>query len=240
MGLVGGPMLGGIDEAGRGPVFGPMVVAGVSGPDQKCFRSLGVKDSKLLTPVRREELRVALDGVCSRIQTVVIPADEIDRRRKRETMNEIEVVAFAEIGRALEVEELFLDAADVDADRFGRLVMRRLGKLRSTTRIVSKHKADVLHPCVSAASIVAKVLRDSELRKMAAPLEARLGLPLGSGYTHDPITITFLEKWFDAYGRMPTGTRRTWATAKEIRSRAGSRLLDEFVTDARAVPRASA
>lgn len=221
-------MLGGIDEAGRGPVFGPLVVAGVSGLDQEAFRALGVKDSKQLSEPKRAALAKEIRKVARRVEVLLIPADEIDARRASETLNEIEVAAFSYIARRLKVVELFVDAADVDAPRFGRLIQHHLGAKTDVRRIVSEHRADAAYPVVSAASIVAKVRRDYEVAKMAIPLEKRLGLPLGSGYPHDPNTVRFLEEWMRRFGEFPAGTRRGWDTARMIETRVKTKPLEAF------------
>lgn len=224
----GGLLLGGIDEAGRGPVFGPLVVAGVSGVDQDVFRSLGVRDSKQLTEPKRAALAKEIRRAARRVEVVVIGAEEIDLRRANETLNEIEVAAFAYVARRLKVVELFVDAADVDAPRFGRLIQNHLGSTADVRRIVSEHRADATYPVVSAASIIAKVRRDHEVAKMAIPLERKLGLPLGSGYPHDALTIRFLEEWMRRMGAFPAGTRRGWDTARMIEARVKTRTLDSF------------
>lgn len=221
-------MLGGIDEAGRGPVFGPLVVAGVSGPDQESFRDLGVRDSKVLSPVHRRRLSQEIERVARRVESVIVPAEEIDRRRSDETLNEIEVSAFAWIARRLGATELFVDAADVNASRFGVEIMRHLRPETEVSKLVAEHKADARYPVVSAASIIAKVRRDEEVARMAAPLERELGQPFGSGYPSDPVTIAFLERYHLQNGRLPLGTRTSWETARTIVARSRTRPLDRF------------
>ncbi|HLE48381.1 MAG TPA: ribonuclease HII [Candidatus Thermoplasmatota archaeon] len=225
-------MIGGIDEAGRGPVFGPMVVAGVSGADQETFRALGVKDSKLLAPERRTRLARDIEGVARRIESVHIDAMDIDQRRADETLNEIEVSAFAVIARKLGVPELFVDAADVVAPRFGRDILRHLGPEAGVVRIVAEHRADSTYPVVSAASIIAKVQRDREVARLGRPLEKEIGLPVGSGYSTDPVTMTFLEAYFQRRRTLPAGTRLSWETARALESRLKTRKLEEFLVAA--------
>lgn len=221
-------MIAGIDEAGRGPAFGPLVVAGVLGSDQETFRVLGVRDSKLLPPKRRRELDTEVRRAARRVEVVTVSGEDIDRRRAEETLNEIEVDAFAEVARRLGGSELFLDAADVDAPRFGRLVEERIGPACTYGRFVSEHRADVNHPVVSAASIVAKVRRDAEVARLAAPLEAELGLPLGSGYVTDGTSMRFLEAYRRTFGAFPEGTRRSWDPVRALEAKVVTRRLEEF------------
>ncbi len=226
-------VLVGIDEAGRGPVFGPLVVAGVLGADQEAFRALGVKDSKLLSPQRRKELEPEIRKLAARVVTVVVSADDIDGRRKdEENLNEIEVVAFGTIAKRLAGTELYLDAADVNAERFGRSVVKKVGRRSPYTKIVSEHRGDLTYPIVSAASVVAKVRRDREVRRLARPLEKELGLPLGSGYSHDETTRTFLESYRLTFGTFPAGTRRSWDTVRAMESRLLTRRLENFLSSA--------
>lgn len=226
-------VLVGIDEAGRGPVFGPLVVAGVLGADQEIFRALGVKDSKLLSPQRRKELEPEIRKLAMRVVTVVVSADDIDGRRKdEENLNEIEVVAFGKIAKRLAGTELYLDAADVNAERFGRSVVKKVGRRSPYTKIVSEHHGDTTYPIVSAASVVAKVRRDREVRALARPLEKELGLPFGSGYSHDETTRAFLESYRLTFGKFPAGTRRSWDTVRAMESRLLTRRLEDFLSSA--------
>lgn len=223
-------VLVGIDEAGRGPVFGPLVVAGVSGDNQEAFRALGVRDSKLLAAARRRELVPEICRVATKVVTVVVSADDIDGRRTagEENLNEIEVVAFGRIAKRLAGDELFLDAADVNAERFGKLVAAKVGRRSPYTRIVSEHRGDLTYPIVSAASIIAKVRRDREVRRLARPLEKELGLPFGSGYSHDETTRAFLEQYRRTFGKFPAGTRWSWDTVRRLESRVLTRRLEDF------------
>jgi len=205
----------GIDEAGRGPVIGPLVVAGVAAPDPEVFRGMGCKDSKLLTPQRRQALDREIrrtKGV--KVEVRVIAATTLDEeRRMGRSLNRIEAQRFQEIALALGARHVIVDAADTNAKRFGREV--KAGLVRRV-KVTSEHKADVNHPVVGAASIVAKVARDAAIAELARRLERRLNLPLGSGYCHDPDTQAFLQAWWKEYRELPDGTRTTWATAREL------------------------
>lgn len=227
---MGGDVIGGIDEAGRGPVFGPLVVAGVSGVDQETFRTLGVRDSKALSERQRRDLSAEIHRVAWKVETIAISADDIDQRRRDETLNEIEVSAFAYLARRIGAAEVFVDAADVDESRFAREIFRHLGVQEGVEKVVAEHKADSRYPVVSAASIIAKVRRDQEVVRMALPLEKKLGLPLGSGYPHDSTTIRFLETYLDRFGTLPAGTRRSWDTARAIEARYRTPRLERFFT----------
>lgn len=206
--------LGGIDEAGRGPVLGPLVVAGVAVTNPGLPKRLGCTDSKKLTPDRRSALDRALraeKGV--RIEVRTIPADVLDaERRQGRSLNDIELERFRDIARCLDAKRLYVDAADVDAARFGAGIQWAV----PNTQVLSQHKADLNHAVVGAASIVAKVARDAEVAKLGRLLERKVNRPLGSGYSHDPLTQEFLRAWWAQERELPPGTRTTWATARDL------------------------
>ena len=213
-------MICGVDEAGRGPVIGPMVVCGLCIESDKPLKALKVKDSKRLTPKKREELEPKIRKI-ARVQLVEVPADQIDALRERMSLNKLEARVFASIIDSLCPDKAYVDAADTDQERFGRLVKR---SLKREIPIVSEHRADDTYPVVSAASIVAKVERDRRI----AEIEEELGEPIGSGYTHDPVTISFIESWVKARKKFPPYTRESWLTSKNIMTMNMMRKLDEF------------
>jgi ribonuclease HII len=198
----------GIDEAGRGPVIGSVFVAGVA--NFEGLAELGVKDSKRLSPAKREYLANRIEEATD-IYVVEMTAREIDERRKRQTLNEITVELFSKVLTHFRPDRAFVDAADVKPERFA-------ANLRSNCpvegaeqiEIISEWKADERYPLVSAASIVAKVHRDRSIRE----LEAELGAEIGSGYPADPTTIQFLKELLKE-GEMedlPRYVRQSWRT----------------------------
>ncbi len=214
-------MICGADEAGRGPVIGPMVVAAVKVDDDSFLREIGVRDSKKCTPQRRERLAREIMENCEYALKVVEP-EEIDRMRESMTMNELEVKIFADVLKELCTDgcEIFLDAADVNEERFGEEIKALLGM---DVKVVAKHGGDDMFPVVSAASIIAKVRRDAEIEEMKKELGE-----IGSGYPSDPITQEFLRKWVKEHGDLPPHTRRSWKTAKKALERAKIKKLDDF------------
>ncbi|MEA3137675.1 MAG: ribonuclease [Thermoplasmata archaeon] len=217
----------GIDEAGRGPVLGPLVVAGVAIEDPAVLKEMGCRDSKALSPAKREALdRLIRREPGVRVEVRSIAAETLDHERTRRSLNDIEADRFREIALALGPKHLFVDACDVDAKRFGKTVSRGLPR---GTKVVSEHKADDSYPIVGAASIVAKVARDAAVAELAKRLERKLdqAMPLGSGYASDDRTRLFLQAWHAKFGDLPDGTRRSWAPMRELLApRAAS--LDEF------------
>lgn len=217
-------MRAGIDEAGRGPVVGPLVVGLVASEDDAELVRLGVRDSKELSDARRRQLSAEILTVAEAVELVQVTAAEIDRDRAQKTLNEIELDLFAEVGRRVRADVYFLDACDTDEARFGREFSQRLGR-DPPPKIVSEHRADATYPLVSAASIVAKVRRDTELVHIAARLEPKVGLPLGSGYSHDAVTRRFLERHLELFGYLPAEARASWETSRDLEAARFQRKL---------------
>lgn len=217
-------MIAGVDEAGRGPVLGPLVVAGVACEDPKVLRRLGAKDSKQLTAEQREELAPRIREA-TKWELRVLPADELNRRMRTATLNDIEVDAFADVLRVLAPQRAVVDACDVDEARFGQGIARRLPQ--PCFPILSRHRADARHAIVGAASILAKVTRDA----LVADIARDLGRDVGSGYASDPATRAFLAAWRQEHGgALPPHTRVYWATVADARP--NDRRLGQFGPDA--------
>lgn len=198
-----------MDEAGKGAVLGSLFVAGVSIDSSalKYLERMGLKDSKVLSPKRREFLSKRIEKVCA-VQLQEVTAKQIDELRAILTMNDIVVKGHAQSLRRLKPDVAFVDAADVNESRFSKRVMEESG----TENVIAEHKADLNHAIVSAASIIAKVRRDSSIKT----LQSSLGVDIGSGYPSDARTITFLKNWLDERGDFPPGTRRSWKTAQNL------------------------
>ncbi len=209
----------GVDEAGRGPVIGPMVIAGVCADDD-FLKSIGVRDSKKLSPKRRERLAELIRENADRVVIRVVSPEEIDRMRENMTINELEVRIFAEVIGELNTTRVYVDAADVNEERFGEEINRLLS---APIEIISQHRADESFPAVSAASIVAKVERDRAIAKITEEIG-----DFGSGYPADPRTYEFLLKYYMEHGTMPPHTRMSWKSVKKIMRMAEQRTLDHF------------
>jgi len=202
----------GIDEAGRGPVIGSLFVAGVL--NFEGLEVLGVRDSKRLSSKRREQLaKLIVDA--TEVQVVELTAKEIDERRKSQSMNEITVDLFARIIELLHPDRVYVDAADVNPERFAYNLRKKCSIRERDIEIISEFKADVNYPVVSAASIVAKVHRDRSIRELAT----EIGTEIGSGYPADPRTIQFLKRLLDDRkdkNSIPAYVRQSWKTFERL------------------------
>jgi len=213
-------LIAGVDEAGRGSVIGPLVIAGVliRQEDLPVLMDLGCKDSKLLTPRRREALAVEIRKVCQNCHVIKLSPREIDAvvlgGRKLHKLNYLEAQVMARVLDALRPDKAYVDASDVLERRFKRDILECTSFKMD---LVSEHKADRNYPVVSAASIIAKVERDSEIAKLAE----KYG-DVGSGYPSDEKTIDFLELCIEL-GDYPECVRRSWRPAKKVRGEKGTR-----------------
>jgi ribonuclease HII len=194
-------MIAGVDEAGRGCAIGPMVICGV---EAETMEIEGVKDSKLLTPEKREEVAACLKQEV-KYQYLIVPPQKIDAYTKRHNLNYLEVEGFSEIIKKLDpLAKCYVDACDVDPERFKRNIISIVGKID----LIAEHKADVRYPIVSAASILAKVERDRLVRE--------IGHDLGSGYPSDGKTVAFLRNWYTEHRCFPPFVRQSWETVRRI------------------------
>ncbi|MFC6837766.1 ribonuclease HII [Halomarina ordinaria] len=212
----------GVDEAGKGPVLGPMVAACVVAPTDALPG--GVDDSKRLSPGRRESLDAALrDHPAVTVGVARIPVARIDDPGT--DMNSLTVAAHAEAVRDAGLDRCracpgVLDAGDVDAERFGRRVVSSLG---GGVDLRAEHRADAAYPHVAAASVVAKVERDAAVARLAATHGE-----VGSGYPSDPTTRTFLREYVREHGTLPECARASWKTCEDVLAAAEQSSLDAF------------
>lgn len=205
----------GVDEAGKGTVVGPMVVCGVCCDEDKLveLEKIGVKDSKKLSPRRREELANKIREIAE-VYLIKIQHDELDELMQKKTINNILTDSYAEIIKNLNPDIAYVDSPDVMPKRLSNTLKSMTGKDVEVT-----HRADQLYPIVSAASIVAKVERDREIEK----IKEIIG-DFGSGYASDERTIRFLKDYFKKHGKFPPFVRKSW----KILSRIAQQSLDEF------------
>jgi ribonuclease HII len=213
----------GVDEAGRGPMIGPLVVAGVLIQDARLpeLKASGVKDSKALTPKRRGMLAKVITGLVDKIEIRTVTAAEIDGLRGRGiSLNEIEVQQFASVLSILRPKTAFLDAADVKAERFGHSIGSRSGLAALGCEVISEHKADSKFPIVSAASIIAK----EERERIVTGLHRKYG-DFGSGYPSDSKSIDFIRKLVEQGKELPIIVRKSWESVRRIQDDAQAAQL---------------
>ncbi len=199
----------GIDEAGRGPVVGPLVICGVllrkSKLDQLAGR--GIKDSKLLSSSRRQTLKEEIESLAEGVEMVIISPSEIDSCN----IGDLELKGMVKLINRFLPDQVFVDALTSRPDLYERKIRSLLfSKIR--VELVVENRADKNYPIVGAASILAKVERDRRIRF----LEKKYGA-LGSGYPSDPRTIDFLRNYFRVHGDFPRVVRRRWRTIQKLK-----------------------
>jgi ribonuclease HII len=219
----------GIDDAGRGPVIGPMVLAGclLTPEIEKEFKKLGVKDSKQLTPKRRELLAEIIIQKAETFEIVLTSPLEIDNKNKEGIkLNELEAIKAGEIinkiNKGYGKIKVVVDCPSPNITKWTDYLKTQIKDL-SNLSISCEHKADQNHVSVSAASILAKSTREKEMGK----LKEKYGKEIGSGYCSDPLTCRFLEKHIKKYNNDGI-FRQTWSTWKNAFSSKSQKSLKDF------------
>jgi ribonuclease HII len=197
-------LIGGVDEAGRGSIIGPLVVAGISIRESKIalLREIGVKDSKALNPKVRArlfgEIMKVIDSVCiHKIDPV-----EVDGSVSFKGLNRLEARTMASVINNIEADEVYVDCCDVNPQRYREYMECHL---TCKPKLYSLHHADVINTVVSAASIIAKITRDKEIQRICNTYGS-----IGSGYPSDQRTMCFIRDWVVKHGSAPEFARKSW------------------------------
>ncbi len=197
----------GIDEAGRGPVIGPMIVVGYCLETSRVdwLEEIGVRDSKDLTKNQRNELYTRLVDMADYWISIIIPPQIIDLHN----LNELEYKTIIYIiERASIVLKHQLKKIIVDTVGPPQKLKKKLSKTFPHVEIIVETRSDRKYPIVSAASIIAKVVRDS----IISSIREKYGF-LGSGYPHDPATREWIKTYYKEHPENPPWfIRRSWST----------------------------
>lgn len=198
----------GIDEAGRGAVLGPLVVAGVLAPGDRrpALRAHGARDSKTVPRHRRRSVLRTLLQETEACWAVVIPPEEIDAGN----LTTLEEEAITALITRLAPNEAILDAP-VGPSALPRFLRRLRTTLDGRTELTAYPKADRSDPIVGAASLLAKVVRDGYIDA----LRPRYG-DIGWGYPGEMRVRRFLEGWVATHGALPPICRTRWASNRTL------------------------
>ncbi|MCS7103833.1 MAG: ribonuclease HII, partial [Candidatus Korarchaeum sp.] len=201
----------GVDEAGRGPVIGPMVIASVvlSRGAAKRLREAGITDSKRLRAAKREELLPIIVENADSYAIKVVEPRRVDEAVSKSMLNLLEAEVMGELLRELKPVYAIVDSPMRNCRKFAELVRRFSG---SGVRIKAENYADLRYTQVAAASIVAKVERDRRMRE----LSVLTGMDLGSGYPHDPRTREAIIRILRGESFPADQVRWKWATVQRI------------------------
>ncbi|XP_049644389.1 ribonuclease H2 subunit A [Suncus etruscus] len=218
------PCVLGIDEAGRGPVLGPMVYAICYCPVSRLadLEALKVADSKTLSESERERLfanmeedRDFVGWALDVLSPNLISTSMLGRVKYN--LNSLShdtaagLVQFA-LDQGVNVTQVFVDTVGPPES-----YQKRLQQCFPGIEVTVAAKADALYPAVSAASICAKVARDRAVKswRFVEELE-ELDSEYGSGYPNDPKTKAWLRKHVDPVFGFPQFVRFSWSTAQSL------------------------
>ena len=198
----------GVDDAGRGSMIGPMVIAGISIEKKNIpkLRKLGVRDSKKLSPKKRELLYKEIVKLVDDYHVIRIPPRTIDKYVFEHNLNHLEAKKMAEVISNLDPDLSYVDSCDVNAARFGR----EISDLSKKSKVKSYHYADSRFVVVSAASIIAKVSRDRSIMRLNKTAN------LGSGYPSDKKSVNYVKKVVSSKKSLPTSIRKSWKPVQKI------------------------
>ena len=215
-------MIAGIDEAGRGCVLGPLVIAGAMVPenDIKKLEKLGVKDSKMLTPSKRESLAERIEEIANIVVLEVGPCKIDNYKRRGINLNKVESMKFAEILNLLAPMKAYIDGHERNTEKVKKIISKMV---RHDMELIVENFADRTYPIVSAASIIAKVERDKKIED----LKKKHG-NIGSGYPSDEVTMTWLRNWLSENKGMPDFARKTWMTSEGLMKEKQQTKMNSF------------
>ena len=207
--------IAGIDEAGRGPVIGPMVmtIAAIDEEDLDELEQHKITDSKAYTPKQRTLLLDTVTRLCEH-ETIILEPTDIDQAllTPGRNLNILEAETSAKlidqlIGRlgAYTVKKVILDCPSTNPQAYLEEVKKRV---KHDVQLQAEHKADEKYRIVGAASIIAKTTRDQRIKQ----LKQRHHIDFGSGYPSDPKTASFIRQHHDDYDFF----RKTWNTYKRV------------------------
>lgn len=194
-------------------MLGPIIVAGISVPKKSIseLTKYGIRDSKLLSPKKRQILFGHIINIAESICICRISIEDIDFHVFRNNLNLLEAEAMAITIGNMKSHKTYVDSCDVNPARYKRTIRGFLGQ--HDTKLFSMHHADRLNVVVSGASIIAKVIRDSEISK----IRVQYG-DIGSGYPSDKKTMRFVKDWYTRKNEIPTFVRKSWKPAQSILS----------------------
>jgi ribonuclease HII len=212
----------------KGAVLGPLVVAGVTieKKSEKKLKALGVKDSKELSPAKREKLYGLIQKIAKDIFVLKVAPCRIDTYRNMGiNLDRIEAMKMAEIIDFNSSQKVYIDSLTHNPKGFKSVVIS-FTKNKNAELIVENYMDESV-VVVSAASIVAKVERDKEIEE----LKQQVGVDFGVGYPHDPLTIQFIEKIIkETNGKqLPDYIRKSWVTTEFLQEKAWQRKVVDFI-----------
>ncbi|MFH0701647.1 MAG: ribonuclease HII [Candidatus Woesearchaeota archaeon] len=219
-------LIAGTDEAGRGPILGPMVMVTLAVEEENLQKLewLGVKDSKLLSSSVREELFERIHELVYDFRVEVIEPDAIDLslREVESNLNWLEADTTARMISEIAPSKAYIDCPSTNIPAYHQYLFNKIDpEVRTRVDLIVEHKADVKYIIVSAASVIAKVIRD----RAVDAIKNKIKIDFGSGYLSDPKTQEFLKDYHDKY---PELFRRMWRPYQDVLERKKQKCLGDF------------
>ncbi|KYK26302.1 hypothetical protein AYK26_05330 [Euryarchaeota archaeon SM23-78] len=195
-----------------------MAIAAVDEKDEFKLKAVGVKDSKLLSPAQRQRIFNEIKDLC-KYELIKISPEEVDKAVESDdsNLNWLEADKAVILINKVKPNKVILDCPSTNLNEYKKYIQK---KLNYKPKLVVEHKADLKYTIVAAASILAKVARDNEIKK----LKAKHKVDFGSGYPSDPLTIEFTRKNYNKYPFF----RKSWDTWQKAIKLGGQKKLGEF------------
>ena len=217
-------LVAGVDEAGRGPIVGPLIIAGVliNEEDSARLKTMGAKDSKLLIHKKRIQLSKEILKIAKNHKLLIVQPDEIDNAVHGHdglNLNWLEARKTAEIINYLKPDKAIVDCPSPNIKSYTVYLRKFLNN--PDMEMVLEHKADENFYVVSAASIIAKVAREQEVEK----IEKKIGQKIGTGYMSNHQCQEFVKKNFDKH---PELFRKSWIPYKKQVEEKEQKKLNEY------------
>ena len=210
----------GIDEAGRGPVIGPMIITGamIDEDKQPVLKELGVKDSKLIAPKKRDRIAAELPKYV-KYETIIVEPEEIDRYLEADNgtnLNWLEADKSIIILNKLKPDVAYIDSPSPNLKAYTAYIKEKVPGVE----IHCEHKADANYLPAGAASIIAKAKRE----EIIAEMKKQYG-DIGSGYPADPKTKAYLQH---NWNKHPEIFRQSWLSYKNVAKSRKQQKLGSF------------
>jgi len=221
-------LIGGVDEAGRGSIIGPLVIAGISIRQDRIMdlHHLGVRDSKMLTAKVRTSLFAIISEMVDSLCIYKIDCSVIDENVFSKGLNKLEAETMAYVIENLKADMVYVDCCDTNPSRYKHHIESCL--ITSKSKLYSMHHADSLNIVVSAASIIAKIVRDGEIQEIR-----KTHSNIGSGYPSDEKTMRFIRNWVSEYKCAPRFARKSWRPLRDMLEEVANYKITQFNLDNR-------
>ena len=211
----------GVDEAGRGPIIGPLVIVGctIEENKQEVLKNIGVKDSKLLTHKKRIELSKEIKKLVKGYEIIIIPPQEIDQHLETDgtNLNWLEANKTIEIINILNPDKAIIDCPSPNLRAYKEYLLERINN--KSINLITEHNAEK-NPIVAAASVLAKVVREEEIET----LKKKYG-DFGPGYMSNLTTQKYLKENWEKH---PEIFRKSWSPYKNYKNHKNQKKIDEF------------